>query len=72
MDIKKQSSFMIPCYYAPEADGSIVSPTEIAISHRKQYSGYTYQCYIDSMTGSVKFIHRNGLYYAYFEMKMEN
>ena len=32
----------ITCYYALEADGSIVYPTDIVISHRKQYSGYTY------------------------------
>ena len=59
-------------YYAPETYGTIVSPTELAISHRKEYSGHTYQCDIDRITGSVKFIHRNGLDHAYFEMKMES
>ena len=62
----------IPCYYAPEADGTIVSPTDISLSHKKQYSGYTYQCDLDHMKGSVKFIHRNGLDHAYFDMIMEN
>ena len=62
----------ILCYYAPEVNGTILSPIDITLLHRKQYSGYTYQCDIDGIKLNIKFIHRNGLDHTYFDMNIEN
>ena len=47
---RDNQTLWIPCYYAPEADGTIISPTDIALTHKKQYSGYTYECDIDPVS----------------------
>ena len=67
-----EQTLWIPCYYSPDVEDTIISPSDVALSYKHLYSGYTCSHDTDTGTGHIKYINRNGLDHATFKIYMEN
>ena len=65
-------TILIPCYYSPDVSGTIISPTDIVLKHKKRYCGWNMTTNIDTGVGEFYLTLRDGVNHTYFTCYMEN
>jgi len=62
----------IPCYYSPHAAETIISPTDVIMSHRHLYTGWAQFAHINTGRGHVTFYRLDGTNHTTYSPTMIN
>jgi hypothetical protein len=62
----------VPCYYSPAAAETIISPTDVVLSHKHLYSGWAQFAHITSGRGHVTFYRIEGTNHTTYPLNMLN
>jgi hypothetical protein len=62
----------IPCYYSPEASETIMSPTDVLLSHKHLYTGWAQFAHIQTERGHITFYRIEGIHYTTYKLRMVN
>jgi hypothetical protein len=62
----------IPCYYSPNAAETIISPTDVVMSHRHLYTGWAQFAHINTGRGHVTFYRLEGTNHTNYSLTMAN
>ena len=63
---------LIPCYYCSEASGTIISPTDIILSHVDTFKGWLMVTNIDNSSGTFTLLARDGINHVSYPTFMRN
>ena len=63
---------MVPCYYYSEASGTIISPTDIILSHVDKFKGWRMATNIDTSSGTFTLLSRDGINHVSYPTFMRN
>ena len=59
---------MVPCLYSSQCDGTLITPTNVIESNSEKYHSFVIKSNCDNGTGTLKFIHIDGVSYATYPM----
>ena len=65
-------TLLIPCYYCPNATGTIISPTDIVFSHLDKFIGWQMTTNVDTTTGTFILLARDGVNHIIYPTHMKN
>ena len=63
---------MVETLYCNKVAGTLITPTAVTKQHSDIYQGYNISVNIDSCTGTLQFLHRDGISHHTFTMTMVN
>jgi hypothetical protein len=62
----------VPCYYSPEATDTIISPTDVVLSHPHLYSAFSQFGHCATRQGNITFYRISGTMHAVYPLHMRN
>ena len=65
-------TILVKCYYCPEVNGTILTPTDIVASNSERFSGWTMSTNYDEGLGEFQLTSRDGINHITFDSYMEN
>ena len=63
---------LIRCYYSPDLNETIVSPTDVILTQNIKYQGFTIHTNVITGKGNIKFINIDGVCHAEYSIEMHN
>ena len=68
----ESTTIMVETLYCEEFAGALITPTAVAQQHSDKCQGYNINVNMDNCTGTLQFLHQNGVSHASFPMTMVN
>ena len=62
----------IPCYYSEQAADTIISPTDVVLSHKHLYSGWAQFAHVNTGRGHITFYRIDGTNHTSYPLHMDN
>ena len=69
---RTNDTLLIPCYYCPQASGTIISPTDIVFSHLDKFVGWQMTTNVDKSTGTFILLAQDGVNHITYPTHMKN
>ena len=63
---------LVKCFYCPDVGGTILSPTDIVMTHKERFAGWDMSTDCDEGLGEFRLHSRDGINHILFESYMEN
>ena len=63
---------LIKCYYSPDLIETIVSPTDVVLTQKSQYRGFTIHADTIHKKGYIKYLNNDGICHAQYPIHMHN
>ncbi len=61
-----------PCYYSPDAAETIISPTDVVMSHSHLYTSWGQFAHVPTGQGHITFYRTGGTNHTTFSHRMQN
>jgi hypothetical protein len=62
----------IPTLYSPQVSETIISPTDVVLSHINTYNSWAQFAHVDTSQGNITFFKRDSTHHTVFDLYMEN